>query len=151
MTEDRAYPGYSPGEANLFDDSISEAMFRRVAWTPDTKFPDRISRADTVTRARIVTLTEQPRSAGQPRFLVELQAFGAQLAGRVEDQRIRLELDPDNPAYRYFRWHRRALLGAEIVLFYRRYLQDGLVTVHFRAEPNTPEVHYAVSNVARGL
>jgi hypothetical protein len=103
-----------------------------------------------VTPARVITLTEQPRVQGTPLFVVELQPFGQALAGRTQSERVRLELGADNPAYRLFRWQRTNLLGKDLVLFYREYLQDGVVTVHFRAEPHTPAVHYAVSNSGRG-
>jgi hypothetical protein len=151
LEEQRQYPSYTPEEASVFDDSISAAVLSGGAWAPDEKFNDRVRRADSVTPARILTVTEQPRVAGAPIFIVELQQFGQTLAGRGDRERVRLELAPDNPAYRLFRWQKRGLLGRDVVLFYRKYLHDGLVTVHFRAEPHTPAVHYAVSNPGQGV
>lgn len=144
--EERTYPSYTPVEASIFDDSISESVISGQPWVPDAKFEDRVRRSDSVTPARILTVTEQPRVQGLPLFVVELQPFGHTLAGRRDTERVRLELAPDNPAYRLFRWQRGNLLGKDVVLFYRKYSQDDAVTVHFRAEPNTPQVHYAVSN-----
>jgi hypothetical protein len=144
--ETRKYPSYTPGEASVFDDSISASVVSDEPWAADAKFGDRIRRSDSVTPARILTLTEQPRVEGMPLYIVELQPFGQALAGRPDRERVRLELAPDNPAYRLFRWQQGNLLGKDVLLFYRKYAQDGVVTVHFRAEPNTPATHYAVSN-----
>ena len=144
--EERSYPSYTPAEASVFDDSISESVISGGPWLPDSKFEDRVRRSDSVTPARILTVTEQPRVQGLPLFVVELQPFGHTLAGRRDAERVRLELAPDNPAYRLFRWQRRNLLGKDVVLFYRRYSEGDGITVHFRAEPNTPQVHYAVGN-----
>ena len=141
-------PSFTPAESALFDDQFDEAVFGRIAWYPSAKLADRVRLADTVTVARIVTASEQPMANGSAHVIVECSIQGQPLAGAASGApTVRLTLAPNSPSYRFFRWQRPTLLGKDVVLFYRRYNQEGEERVHFRAEPNIPAVHLAVQQV----
>lgn len=140
-------PSYTPADAALFDDHFHEAIFLRKYWRPDDKLRDRVRRAEAVVVARITTAAEQPTRGGAPNVIVELRPYGQPLFGSVPDGPLLLTLPPNSPSYRLFRNQLRTMLGRDVVLFYRRYTQDGEARIHFRAEPNFQDVHLAVQRV----
>ncbi len=142
--EEVEYPTFTPAEAALFDDQFDEATLRPVPWTPDDRLRERVLRADSVVVARVKTVSEEASDSGPPTLVVELLPWGEPLAGRRPEGVIRLELAPSSPSYRLFHWQRRPLLGKDVVLLYRHYMQDGELRVHFRAEPNLDVVHLAI-------
>jgi len=139
-------PSFTPAESALFDDQFDEAVFGKIAWYPSPKLADRVRLADSVTVARIVTASEQDADGGST-VVVECRTQGQPLAGAAPQPTVRLTLAPNSPSHRFFRWQRPTLLGKDVVLFYRRYNQAGEERVHFRAEPNIPEVHSAIQQV----
>ena len=140
-------PSYTPAESALFDDQFDEAVFGRVGWSPDHKLRDRVRLADTVAVAKVVTSSEQATGASAASVVVELATQGQVLAGAPANETVRLNLAPSSPSYHLFRGQRPKLLGKDVVLFYRRYLQGGEERVHFRAEPNISAVHMAIQQV----
>ena len=137
-------PAYTPEESSLFNDEFDEAALHGGAWSPDALFAERVRRADGVQAARIQTAGENPATKFGETITVQLTPIGNALAGQGRTDPLELVLPRSNPSYRLFRWQLGLVLGKDVVLFYRRYTQDGETRVHFRAEPNDTQVYAAV-------
>lgn len=145
-------PSFTPAQAALFDDQFHQAALGYAPWEPDyPKLRERVRLADSVVVARVTTATERPSTSGPPTYLVELTPHGEPLAGAPPTGPVRLTLAPNSPSHRLFRWQRQRVLGKYVVLFFRRYAQDGEETIHFRAEPNIQPVHLAVQQAVLSL
>jgi hypothetical protein len=142
-------PPYSAEEAVLFNDSVAGQVIRPAAWTPDAKLADRVARADSVVVARIVTITLGQASSAGPTLRIDLQPLSSPLAGAVQTGMLTFNLAADNPAYMLFRLRARTLIGRRLVLFFRTYADGPDTQLHFRAEPDSPEVHAAILRAKR--
>lgn len=143
-------PSYGPNEAVLFDDTFSAAVFdTTIAPAPDwrAKMNNRTAAADAVVRARISTVSSQ-QSEAMSSLELEFTPAGAALAGRTETASIMVELPSRSPSFAVVGVDSSALIGKTVILFYRRYNQDGTATVHWRAEPDTQTVTAAVHQAA---
>jgi hypothetical protein len=143
-------PSFTPSEAALFDDQFHDAALGDAPWAADYKLRERVRLADSVVIARVTTATERPSTTGQPTYVVELAPYGQPLAGEPSGP-VRLTLAPSSPSHRLFRWQRQRVLGKYVVLFFRRYSQNGEEAIHFRAEPNIQPVHLAVQQAVLSL
>ena len=146
-----APPSFTPSEAALFDDQFHEAALGHAPWTADYKLRERVRLADSVIVARVTTATERPSTSGPPTYVVEFAPYGEPLAGARPTGPVRLTLAPSSPSHRLFRWQRQQVLGKYVVLFFRRYSQNGEETIHFRAEPNIQPVYLAVQQAVLSL
>jgi hypothetical protein len=138
-------PSFSAEDATLFDDSFSAAVFSTDARPDiDHKLYLRSRQAESVLPASIATVTEDRGSDGEHVYTLELRPTGPPLAGAVVTERVALTVSPASPSYGVLRNLGASLIGAPVILFFRRYKDDGLVSVHWRAEPDREEVRQAV-------
>jgi hypothetical protein len=145
-------PRYVPAEAALFDDSIAPEVFglpgQEGPAAVDPKIIERTQRADSVTRVRVATVTRDA-SAGEPFYTIVVVAREPAWTGPDAEHAVELRLEPSNPAVPFVALAGSGLVGKTVVLFARRYDDQGEAKLHWRAEPDTPAVRQAVERAMR--
>jgi hypothetical protein len=138
-------PPFTAEEATLFDDAFAPAVFSSDA-SPDIdhKLYLRARQAESVVPATVATVTEDRGSDGEHVFTLELRPTGPPLAGVAWTERVALIVAPASPSYGVLRNLGPSLIGTPVILFFRRYKDDGRVSVHWRAEPDREDVRQAV-------
>jgi hypothetical protein len=145
-------PAYSPEAAVLFDDVLAPAVF---GFDPegrdparDPKLRDRTRLAEFVAVARVETVSRVGGVAHRGAYELTLVPLGAPLAGDAPDAPIVLNVPATNPSYSWVDGAGAAWVGSQLIVFVRRY-QDGRdAALHFRCEPDTPDVRAAVNRDA---
>lgn len=143
-------PAYTAEEAALFDDSFSPELlgmrYGEERQSPE-KLEARTRRADTVSPVKVATVNRE--SVGeQHRYHLILKPRGPALAGVNLDQEVDVFVGPTNPAFAFLRSVEAKLVGKDMVVFLRRYQEEGDVIVHFRGEPDNEKVRAAVKRAA---
>jgi hypothetical protein len=138
-------PAFTAEDATLFDDAFAPAVFSSdTAPDIDHKLYLRARQAESVVPARVATVTEDRGSDGEHVYTLELRPTGPPLAGVVWRDRVALTVAPASPSYAVLRSLGSSLIGMPVILFFRRYKNDGRQSVHWRAEPDREEVRQAV-------
>jgi hypothetical protein len=77
-------------------------------------------------------------------YTLGLRPGGPPLAGAPWTETVVVQVEPQNPSYPVLQGLGTQLVGTPVILFFRRYKGDGQVVVHWRAEPERPDVRQAV-------
>jgi hypothetical protein len=140
-------PEFTAAEASLFDDSIALGVFGAELTDAeagdDTKLSERTVRADAVVPVKVSTVTSD--SVGETeRFELEVTPWAASLAGAAQAAPITLQVSQRSPSFPFVKSAGTTLVGAKLILFFRRYDQDGRASVHWRLEADSNEVRKVV-------
>lgn len=138
------YPPYAPEEATLFDDSAAPEIFGFQLGGPapgsDPVLEERVRRADSVARVRVSTVSRE----GVAAYAISVDPSGAPLAGRPLKEPLTLTVRQSAPAFPFVSARADSLLGKVVILFVRRYNEQGEVTAHWRLEPDEHAVKVAI-------
>jgi hypothetical protein len=141
-------PRYTPEDALLFDDHLALGVLPALL-TPtsrpaqDPKLAERARRAEAVVRMRITTVTRD--SAGsQAAYSLVLVPLAPPLAGRASGEPLVLRVTEKSPSFYAVSLEGADLIARTLILFFRRYNEQGHLTLHWRAEADIPEVQAAV-------
>ena len=147
------YPPFSPEEAALFDDTLAPSLFSasaRPTHESDPKLVERTQRADAVLAAQIATVSRDAPEAGKPTFYLVVRPVGEPLAGSASPEPLTLPVGAASPSFPLLELGGMNPVGMRLILFFKRYNEGGFVSVHWHAEPDTPEVRRAIEQ-ARAL
>jgi hypothetical protein len=151
-TPDTRLVGYSPEEAVLFDDVLAPAVFgfdpegRNPARDP--KLRERTRRAEFVAAARVETVSRVGGIENRGAYEITLAPATPSLIGDAGTAPIVLNVSATSPSYAWVDGAGVKWVGSRLVVFGRRYREGNATTLHFRCEPDTPEVRAAVERNA---
>jgi hypothetical protein len=143
---------YTPEAAVLFDDVIAPAVFgfdpegRNPARDP--KLRDRTRLAEFVVPARVETVSRSGGVEHKGAYEVTLVAVGTPLVGAAVEGPFVLNVPSTSPSYSWVDGAGARWVGSRLLLFGRHYHDGGAVALHFRCEPDTPEVRATVQRDA---
>jgi hypothetical protein len=143
---------YTPEAAVLFDDVLAPAVFgfdpqgRHPA--SDPKLRERTRQAEFVVPTRVETVSRTGGFAHKGAYEVVLVASGPPLVGLSTDSPFVLHVASTSPSYSWVDGAGTGWVGSRLLLFARRYRDGGVIQLHFRGEPDTPEVRAAVQRDA---
>jgi hypothetical protein len=144
-------PDYTPEEAALFDDMLPPRVFgvevEEIAPTRDRKLAERTRYADFVVAVRVSTLTREGAEE-KGAYVVTVEPVQPAFAGYTPQGAFDILVPFGNPSYRLLHANRHAWVGTRLVLFGRRYNLSGMAALHWRAEPDTPEMRAAITEHA---
>jgi hypothetical protein len=145
-------PSYSPEAAVLFDDVLAPAVFGfdPEGRTPakDPKLKDRTRLAEFVVVARVETVSRVGGVEHHGAYEITLDPIGAALAGDTPSGPILLNVPATNPSYTWVDGAGAHWVGSRLIVFGRHYRDDRVPTLHFRCEPDTPDMRAAVDRNA---
>lgn len=137
-------PEYTPEEAALFDDVLAPPLFGvdvgGVDPHHDRKLLVRAQNADFVAPVRVSTIA---RDGAAYRLTLELTE--RPLVGTIPVSEFDVLVTRGSSSYGLLDANRHSWVNTRLVLFGRRYSLSGEPVLHFRGEPDTPEVRTAVT------
>jgi len=149
-SEGAAFPEYSAADAVLFDDMLAPALFGfdPEARTPakDPKLRDRTRYADYVLPARVESIS-RVGAEQQGAYEVTLAPTGPALAGDHEGP-VMITLPKSGPAYAWLDGAGAKFAGTRLIVFVKAFRNGESSVLHFRGEPDTPDVRQAVERDA---
>jgi hypothetical protein len=143
---------YSPEEAVLFDDVIAPAVFgfdsegRNPATDP--KLRERTRRSEFVAAARVETVSRVGGLENHGAYEVTLAPAAPSLVGEGGQAPITLRIVSTSPSYAWVDGAGPKWVGSRLLIFGRHFREGNQTTLHFRCEPDTPEVRAAVERNA---
>jgi len=141
------YPPFGPEEAAIFDDTLAPALFSdstRTGLEADSKLVERTQRADAVVAAQIATVSRDAPESGKPTFYLVVVPRDAPLVGSEASDQLTLPVGAASPSFPLLELGGMNPVGMRLILFFKRYNEGGFVSVHWHAEPDTPEVRRAI-------
>lgn len=140
------FPEYSGADALTFDDVLAPALFgfdpqARDSAT-DPKLRDRTRRSDYVMPVRVDSLS---RSGGG--YELTLSPSGPALAGDHAGP-ITLVVPVGSPSYAWVDGAGPTFAGSRLIVFCKTFQEGEKTVVHFRGEPDRPEVRKAIERDA---
>jgi len=151
-TPDASLPAYSPEAAVLFDDVLAPAVFGfdPEGRTPskDPKLKERTRQAEFVVVARVETVSRIGGVEHHGAYEITLDPVGAALAGDKPSEPIVLRVPATNPSYTWVDGAGAHWVGSQLIVFARHYQGDPGAALHFRCEPDTPDMRAAVDRNA---
>jgi hypothetical protein len=141
-----SFPEYSGADAIQFDDLLAPALFGfdPQARNPaaDPKLRERTRLADYVMPVRVDSLS---RSGGG--YELTLSATGPALAGDHAGP-IVLLVPQGSPSYAWVQGAGPSFAGSRLIVFCKTFQKGESQIVHFRGEPDTPDVRKAIERDA---
>ncbi len=145
-------PSYSPEAAVLFDDVLAPAVFGfdPEGRTPakDPKLRDRTRLAEFVVAARVVTVSRVGGVQHHGAYELTLDPIGSALVGDRPAGPILLNVPATNPSYTWVDGAGAHWVGSRLIVFGRHYRDGRVATLHFRCEPDTPDMRAAIGRDA---
>jgi hypothetical protein len=114
----------------------------------DPKLPERTRQAEFVLPVRVETVSRVGGVEHQGAYEITLVPSGPPLAGKGPDSPLVLNVPSTSPSYVWVEGAGAAWVGSRLLLFARHYRDGGVVRLHFRGAPDTPEVRAAVQRHA---
>jgi hypothetical protein len=143
---------YSPEEAVLFDDVIAPAVFgfdaEGVNPATDAKLRERTRRSEFITAARVETVSRVGGLENRGAYEITLAPAAPSLAGDAVEAPIVLRIVSTSPSYAWVDGAGPKWVGSRLLIFGRRFRDGDQTALHFRCEPDTPEVRRAVERNA---
>ncbi len=139
-------PEYSAEESGIFDDILTPGTFGLPSVVPATQDPQlgpRVHEADTVSPVRIATATTESLD-GNDTSTLAFNPDGAPLAGHALDGPVELRFSVGNPSAESIDRLGDSLVGKHLVLFLKRFDDQGEPKVHFHGDADTPELRNAI-------
>ena len=149
---DPSLPPYTPEAAVLFDDVLAPAVFgfdpegRNLARDP--KLRERTRLAEFIVPARVESVSRVGGVAHKGAYEITLARNGPPLVGDPSGTPLVLNVPSTNPSYAWVDGAGAGWVGARVVLFARHYRDGGAAALHFRCEPDTPELRASVERDA---
>jgi hypothetical protein len=144
--------GYSPEEAVLFDDVIAPAVFgfdaEGVNPATDVKLRERTRRADFIAAARVETVSRVGGIENRGAYEITLAPAAPSLVGEAGQAPIVLKITSTSPSYAWVDGAGPNWVGSRLLIFARRFREGGQTAIHFRCEPDTPDVRRAIERHA---
>jgi hypothetical protein len=143
---------YSPEAAVLFDDVLAPAVFgfdpegRNPAADPRMK--DRTREAEFVLAARVETVSRVGGVEHRGAYEITLAPSGQPLVGDEPKGPVVLSVPATNPSYTWVDGAGSKWVGSRLLVFGRHFRDGGTGALHFRCEPDTPEVRAVVQRDA---
>ena len=149
---DESLPPYTPEAAVLFDDVLAPAVFGfdPEGRTParDPKLKERTRQADFVVPGRVETVSRVGGLEHKGAYEVTLAVNGPALVGQPRNAPLVLNVPATSPSYSWVDGAGAHWVGSHVLLFARYYRDGAAVVLHFRGEPDTPEVRAMVQRDA---
>lgn len=149
-TNGAAFPEYSAADALLFDDMLAPALFGfdPEARTPakDPKLRDRTRHADYVLPVRVESLS-RIGAEHEGAYELTLAPIGPALAGDHAGP-VMITLPKSGPAYSWVDGAGAKFAGTRLIVFVKAFRSGESSVLHFRGEPDTPDVRQAVERDA---
>jgi hypothetical protein len=144
-------PDYTPEEAAVFDDVLTPAIFgvsvEEKAGSRDRKLAERLRDAEFVVAMRVSTLAYEG-ALDRGAYRVTLVPVPPLFSGSRPDGDVEIVVKTDNPTFQLLHQNRHTWVGSRLILFGRRYHRAGKAELHWRGEPDTPEVRAAIESQA---
>ena len=148
------YPPFNPEEAAIFDDTLAPALFSdgtRTGLEADPKLVERTQRADAVLAAQVATVSRDAPESGKPTFYLVVVPREDPLVGEEASDQLTLPVGAASPSFPLLELGGMNPVGMRLILFFKRYNEGGFVSVHWHAEPDTPEVRRAIERAKSEL
>ena len=142
---------YSPEAAVLFDDVLAPAVFgfdpegRKPA--SDPKLKERTRQAEFVLAARVETVSRTGGAEHSGAYEVTLAPSSPALVGAA-DGPVVLSVPASSPSYTWVDGAGVNWVGSRLLVFGRHFRDGNASALHFRCEPDTPEMRAAVQRNA---
>lgn len=135
-------PGYDAREQQLFDDTLAPELF---GGAPDASEPlqARARFAEGIVPCQVRTVTRDA-SGETESFLVDVAPSGAALKGPDPQGSLSLTIPRTSASFALVRSVDSSLVGARLLLFYKRYWSGQDAILHWRAEADTPRVRQVI-------
>jgi len=149
---DPSLPPYTPEAAVLFDDVLAPAVFgfdpegRNPARDP--KLRERTRLAKFIVPARVETVSRVGGVEHRGAYEITLAPSGPPLAGELGGTPLVLNVPATSPSYSWVDGAGAHWVGSHLLLFARPYKDGAATRLHFRCEPDTPEMRAAVQRDA---
>jgi hypothetical protein len=141
-------PEFTPSEALLFDDTISQAVsaadLEEVPPAGDRKLAERIALADSVVPVKVSTVISDSGAMAHI-FQLVVVPNGPPFAGASVEEPMTLVVSRLSPAYPLVRSEGESLVGRALIIFFRRYQVDGDVQIHWRIDVDSKRMRKAIS------
>jgi len=143
---------YSPEAAVLFDDVLAPAVFgfdpegRNPA--ADPKLKERTRQAEFVLAARVETVSRTGGVAHRGAYEITLAPSNPPLVGDAPTGPVVLSVPATSPSYAWVDGAGVKWVGSRLLVFGRHFRDGNAGTLHFRCEPDTPEVRAVVQRDA---
>jgi hypothetical protein len=143
-------PPYTPEAAVLFDDSFARDVFDPTLAQHGNDWQRalvlRTRYADAIVRARISTVSRSsaPLDSSESIHELVLNPLEPALAGQTSGEPIAVQLSPQSPAYGLIARGGSSLIGKTVILFFKRYNDEGREAIHWHAETDTDVVKHAI-------
>jgi hypothetical protein len=149
---DESLPTYTPEAAVLFDDVLAPAVFGfdPEGRTParDPKLKERTRLAEFVVPARVETVSRVGGVEHRGAYEITLAVSGPPLVGQPGSGPLVLNVPATSPSYSWVDGAGAHWVGSHLLLFGRHYRDGAAVVLHFRGEPDTPDVRTTVQRDA---
>ena len=149
-TQGVVFPEYSAEAAVLFDDVLAPALFGfdPQARTPekDPKLRGRTQNADFVLPVRVESLSKVG-AQNQGAYEITLAPTGRALAGEHTGPVV-IQVPMGGPSYAWVDGAGASWAGSRLIIFGKAFRQGEGSVLHFRGEPDTPEVRKAIERDA---
>jgi hypothetical protein len=149
---DADLPPYTPEAAVLFDDVLAPAVFgfdpEGRAPARDPKLKERTRQADFVAPSRVETVSRVGGLEHKGAYEVTLVVSGPPLVGEPGSAPLVLYVPSTSPSYSWVDGAGARWVGSRLLLFGRYYRDGAAVVLHFRGEPDTPDVRASVQRDA---
>ncbi len=147
--EAEGLPNFGPAEASVFDDAFSPEVFGMsldgARPERDPKLAVRTQEADSVVRAKVSTVTGDA-SAASPSYQLTLVPQGDPLSGKAVSEPVEITVPAQSSSFAYVRATDASLVSKTVVLFFRRFNDNGEARTHWHAEADTAEIKKAVDH-----
>ncbi len=114
-----------------------------MAPAKDRKLGERTHNADFAVVARVSTLSRDGADERGP-YRITLEPLQQVFDGRPPEGPFDILVPSGSPSYGLLHANRHNWVGTRLVIFGRRYNLSGEATLHWRAEPDTPEMVSAI-------
>jgi hypothetical protein len=141
-------PPYTAAEATLFDDTLDPEIFGAelsgMEAGGDTKLAERTRRADSVVAVRVATVTREGGRSEGAAYELSLVPVGPPLSGAPVEGTLTVTIRAKSPSFPLVRRADTAFTGAQLILFFKRYNQQGQAVAHWHGKPDNEAVRVAV-------
>lgn len=146
--ETSSLPEFTPSEAVLFDDTISQVVFsaelEEADGSGDPKLAPRVARADSVMPVKVSTVISD--TDGMTSFYqLVLVPNGQPFAGASVEEPMTIVVSRLSPSYPLVRSEDASLVGRALIIFFRRFSVDGEVQVHWHIVLDSKRMRAAIS------
>lgn len=142
----QALPPFTQADAQLFDDAFAPEVLGTDVASGSDLLRQRARAADGAVPCRVTTVSRTAGEGGD--YLVEVVPVEPALKGPAASGSLGLTVVHGSPSYPLVRSLDTGLVGARLVLFYKRFSSPEAEVLHWHAEADTLRVRQTAQSAA---